>query len=143
MFQSSGIASGISRRHASTACWPSSASEILKSNPSRMRRATLRMTLESSTTKQLFMAPPRSSGVRATRSRSLAPCPRAASCRHGAVRHVEHAVDVENHHQLSLQAVNAAGDAGKPRVEIDRVCLARVVAELEHLADAVDHEPVG
>src|SRR3974377_1087763 len=53
MFQSSRIASGSLRRHAFSACSPSSASSICNSSPSRMRRATLRMTLESSTTKQV------------------------------------------------------------------------------------------
>src|ERR1041384_3775493 len=105
MFQSSRIASGISRRHASTACWPSSASEILKSNPSRMRRATLRMTLESSTTKQLFMAPPRSNAVRGPPPRPL-----------GFLSQAEHPVGVEHPHHLPAEAVTPAGNPPQARV---------------------------
>src|SRR5262249_6704314 len=48
MFQSSRIASGILARHASIAFCPSAASAIAKESPSRMRRATMRMTFESS-----------------------------------------------------------------------------------------------
>src|SRR5258708_31999813 len=55
MFQSSNTASGIWARQTSSACSPSSASTIWNSRPSRIRRATLRMTLESSTTKQVFI----------------------------------------------------------------------------------------
>src|SRR5204863_1529088 len=56
MFQSSSTASGMRPRQASSACSPASASEISNSSPSRIRRATLRMTLESSTTRQVFIA---------------------------------------------------------------------------------------
>src|SRR5450759_3141083 len=44
---------------ASSACSPSSPSTISNSSPSRIRRATLRMTLESSTIKHVFIAHPR------------------------------------------------------------------------------------
>src|SRR5208282_945753 len=55
MFQSSRIASGNPRLQTSNAFSPSSASTIWKSNPSRIRLATLRMTLESSTTRHVLM----------------------------------------------------------------------------------------
>src|SRR6185295_15113478 len=55
MVQSSKIASGIVRRHACSASSPSPASSISKRMSSRMRRATLRITRLSSTTRQRFM----------------------------------------------------------------------------------------
>jgi hypothetical protein len=55
MFQSSRMPSGIRFRHASTASSPFSASAISNSSPSRILLATLRMTLESSITKNVFM----------------------------------------------------------------------------------------
>src|SRR5690349_12164597 len=55
---SSSTASGNLYSQILSACAPSSASEISKSSRSRMRLATLRMTLESSTTRQVFMTTP-------------------------------------------------------------------------------------
>src|SRR5215207_4762414 len=48
-------ASGMSARQTLSACSPSSASEMRNERVSRMRRATLRMTAESSTMRQCFM----------------------------------------------------------------------------------------
>src|SRR5262245_38096464 len=106
MFQSSRTASGILARQASSACSPSSASVISKSSPSRMRRATFRMTLESSTTRHVFIA-------------TLAPLQAvidthflaAFSCRLGSRRDVEHPIDVENDQQLALEPVHTGRHA--------------------------------
>src|SRR6476660_7105347 len=112
MFQSSSTASGIALRHCSSACCPSSASVILKSRPSRMRRATLRMTLESSTTKQVFMGSPPCCTQRA------GPLPSFLLCGQRFRRAVEHEVHVKNQHQLPIEAMYAAGYTREPRVEI-------------------------
>src|SRR5215471_10799448 len=141
MFQSSRTASGSWRWHSPNACSPSSASVIANSKPSRIRRATLRMTLESSTTRQVFIAA------------SLFPCgspqshdvvshPRL-SRRERIAAHVEHAIHVEDDKKLSFQPMHAGRDARETRVEIDRVRFAGVVVQLEHLADGVDKKPVG
>src|SRR6202008_1913402 len=138
MFQSSSTASGIARLQASSALAPSSASMILKSRPSRIRRATFRMTLESSTTRQVFIAPPpsqirrRSAGHHACRSR-----------RHRLGGGIEHIVDVENDHELTIEAMHAARDAREPRIEIDRVWLPRGLAGLHPLPDRIAPQSVG
>src|SRR5215470_704560 len=141
MFQSSRTASGSWRWHSPNACSPSSASVISNSKPSRIRRATLRMTLESSTTRQVFIAA------------SFFPCGQSAvprccshprlSRRERIAAHVEHAIHVEDDEKLSFQPMYAGRDAREARVEIDRVCFAGVVRKLEHLADGVDEKPVG
>src|ERR1043165_8848316 len=97
MFQSSRIASGNCLRQASSACPPSSASTIWNSSPSRMRRATLRMTLESSTTKHVFMCV----------SSCFNDPSVAVSCREYLAADVENTVDIDHDKQLSVQAVNA------------------------------------
>src|SRR5665213_309415 len=138
MFQSSRIASGSWRLQTSSACSPSSASSILNSRPSRMRLATLRMTLESSTTKQVFMAVPRLGLQLYIGSVAW------VSCRHRIRgRDIEHAVDIEHHQQLPFQAINAGRDRGQARIEIDRVALEQRFVELENFADAVDEKTVG
>src|ERR1700728_4739174 len=58
MFQSSRIASGNPRLQTTSSFSPSSASTIWKSRPSRIRLATFRMTLESSTTRHVFILTP-------------------------------------------------------------------------------------
>src|SRR5580692_11038519 len=115
MFQSSRMASGNCRLQVSMASSPFSASVIWKSSPSRIRRATLRMTLESSTTKQVFIM----SSLHASRA---------------------HPVDVENDQEVPLEPVHARGDAAEIAIEIDRVGLALVVGQLEHFADRVDEK---
>src|SRR3954468_11341670 len=55
MFQSSRTTSGILASQRDKASWPSPASSTSNSRVSRMCLATLRITLESSTIKQLFM----------------------------------------------------------------------------------------
>ena len=114
-------ASSRGRRRAPAA--PSSASMIWKSRPSRIRRATLRMTLESSTTRQVFIAPSLLT-MRRARAPPFAlhrPLMRPSRRR----RSFEHAVDVENDQQLAFEPMHAAGHAREPRVEIDRIGLAR------------------
>src|SRR5215207_9110204 len=117
MFQSSRMASGSPLRHWLSACCPSSASTILKSNPSRMRRATLRITLESSTTMHVFIT---------ALSRSSAPILRPDSKPHlsrrlGVVADVEYAVDIEDHQELPFEPVHAGRYVRQPPVEIGRV----------------------
>src|SRR3569623_1040622 len=57
MIHASSTASGRPRVQTSLAFSPSAASMISKFRPSRIRRATLRITLESSTTRHVFMLP--------------------------------------------------------------------------------------
>src|SRR5690242_8765302 len=140
MFQSSSTASGIARLHASSAFSPSSASTIWKSNPSRMRRATFRMTLESSTTRQVLM----------TASQFQIPGPgdsslqyscavtAGASGRLGINRQFEDAIDVEHDHELAVEAVDAAGELGHAGIEVDGVFLPPLLGQPQHLADLVD-----
>src|SRR5271154_20115 len=141
MFQSSRIASGRPRLQASSAFSPSSASMIWKSSPSRMRRATLRMTLESSTTRHvLILAPqfPIPDTGHFHSSFSL-----RASCRLQFGGDFEHAIDVEHDHELTVEAMDAAGELGHARIEIDRIFLAAVIGQPQHLADLVDQQTVG
>src|SRR5690349_944968 len=140
MFQSSRIASGNCFLQASSACSPSSASTISKSSPSSIRRATLRMTLESSTTRQVFIAASRRLGSAEVVRPSVQF--HSNSCRRSLVGEAKHAVDVNQHQQLVLQAVNADRQLGEPRIEVDGIGLAQTVVELEHLTDAVDQQPV-
>src|SRR5258707_8996447 len=125
MFQSSRMASGMCRRHSSTACWPSSASLIWKSMPSRMRRATLRVTLEWSTPRQVLITSSFRYGCSTHRIHSKSRRQRLAAV-------FEHAVDVEDRHELTLEPVHAARNAREMRIEIHRVRLPRAVGKLEH-----------
>src|SRR5438477_5551254 len=104
MFQSSSTASGKPRLQASNAFSPSSASMIWKSSPSRIRRATLRMTLESSTTRQVLMFGPY--GSYSSLSGRLVPYEySAAAClrRHHVRRALPHAIDAEDSHELPVE----------------------------------------
>src|SRR4051795_1400919 len=100
MFQSSRIASGSPRLQTSSAFSPSSASMIWKSSPSRMRLATLRMTLESSTTRHVFILASASSNPERDVSNStqaysvLLPVLRRHQVRHD----FKDAIDVEHDH---------------------------------------------
>src|SRR5476651_2165899 len=106
MFQSSRIASGNWRLQASSACSPSSASSILKSSPSRIRRATLRMTLESSTTKQVFIIVPHHVYLQV---RPANYCQfefkSSLSCSSLFRAYIKHAIDIDQQQQLPVQAV--------------------------------------
>src|ERR1700750_1190782 len=106
MFQSSRIASGNPCRQASNAFSPSSASRIWKSNPSRIRLATLRMTLESSTTKHVFIF-----GFSFHNARSRAVSSSAylsfLLSRHLRRRDFQHAIDIEHDHELAVEAMHA------------------------------------
>src|SRR5581483_6205961 len=140
MFQSSRIASGRPRLQASSAFSPSSASMIWKSSPSRIRRATFRMTLESSTTRHVLM----------TASHFLPPTGMSAfqlcvarSCRLCIRRELEHAIDSEDDHELAIETVNATGQLGHARIEIDGVLFLAVLGQAQHLTDLVDQESVG
>src|SRR5215471_15421419 len=117
MFQSSRTAVGIVFLQTSSAWAPSSASVISKSISSRMRRAILRTTLESSTTRQVFIFwPPVLTGS------SARPNGLRCECRVG--REFENAIDVEDDHELAVEAVNAAGELGHAGIEVDRIFLA-------------------
>src|SRR5580700_1578139 len=139
MFQSSRMASGNCRLQVSMASSPFSASMIRKSRPSRIRRATLRMTLESSTTKQVFIT----SSLQASRahpprfhshpnSDSLSSPALSRRRRFGAK--IEHPVDIEDDQQLAVEPINPRRNAAKVAVEIDRIRLALAVRQLEHFA---------
>src|ERR1700758_4436545 len=110
MFQSSRMASGNERLQTSSAFSPSSASMIWKSRPSRIRRATLRMTLESSTTRHVLIVGlllPESQQGHFQFQQAAGGCATAL----GGLcirRQFEDAIDVENDHELTVEAVNAA-----------------------------------
>src|SRR5882724_541280 len=146
MFQSSRIASGNPRLQTSSAFSPSSASTIWKSRPSRMRRATFRMTLESSTTRHVLISASASRSPEgdvsiATHVYAVAVSP---ILRREQVRHdFEDAIDIEDDHELTIEAMHAARELRHAGVEVDGVFLAAVVGELEHLADLIDQKPVG
>src|SRR5260370_38578450 len=133
MFQSSRIASGNPRLQTSSAFSPSSASTIWKSRPSRMRLATLRMTLESSTTRHVLILASTSSRSRKGRlhcnlSRRRA---RRRSLRRHDVRHdFEDAIDVEHDHELAVEAMHAAGELGHAGVVFNGVFIATLIREL-------------
>src|SRR5476649_2607481 len=102
MFQSSRIASGSWRLQASSACSPSSASTIWNSSPSRIRRATLRMTLESSTTKHVFIVVPHSVYLQVPSYkpfRILKASRRDWPCSAILAADIENAVDIDHHQQ--------------------------------------------
>src|ERR1700733_13837702 len=133
MFQSSRIASGKPRLQASSAFSPSSASMIWKSSPSRIRRATLRMTLESSTTRHvLILAPQHQFPSREISFRLFLIRATAPSRRLQLGRDFEHAIDVEHDHELTVEAMNPAGKLGHARIEIDRIFLAAVFGPPQH-----------
>ena len=94
-----------------------------------MRRATLRITAESSTTRQCFIGK--------TPDRMMR---HAAGLRH---RGSQDRVDVEDDEQPVLEAVDAARERGPALVEIHRVRLVARRGELHHLADVVDEEAEG
>src|SRR6476469_6229553 len=135
MFQSSRIAVGIADLQASSAFSPSSASTISNPNSSRMRRAIFRTTLESSTTRHVFIF--RSSFLRA------AHLPIRLCGEHRRWHDFEDAIDVEDDHELTVEAMDAAGELGHAGIEVDGVFLAAVVGQPENLSDLVDQEPVG
>src|SRR5579859_2954582 len=139
MFQSSNTASGIERLQASSAFSPSSASTIWKSRPSRIRRATFRMTLESSTTRHVLMAASLvfSSPTGTFPFQFAAPDALRGLC---IRREFEHAIDIEDDHELAVEAVDAAGELGHAGVEIDGVVFFAVLGQAQDLADLVDQE---
>src|SRR5690242_13568459 len=136
MFQSSSTASGSARLHASSAFSPSSASTISKSISSRMRRAIFRTTLESSTTRQVLIS--------VSPVGSFGPHHLRVSGSGRRLRgEFEHAVDVEDDHQMAVEPVDTAGELGHAGIEIDGVFLAAVLGQPQHLADLVDQQAVG
>src|SRR5215204_6189689 len=99
--------------------------------PSRIRFATLRITLESSTTRQVFI-------MSLTLSIADRPAFLAASCGQFQRFKIEQPVDIENHEQLVLEPMNTRCDTLQPVIEIDRYGLGGVGAELQDFACAVD-----
>src|SRR5215207_2039949 len=93
--------------------------------PSRIRFATLRITLESSTTRQVFM-------MSLTLPLADWPAFLAASCGQFQRFKIEQPVDIENHEQFVLEPVDAGCDTFQPVIEINR-----------HGLCGVDDEPVG
>ena len=55
----------------------------------------------------------------------------------------ENAIDVEDDHELTVEAMDAAGEPRHAGIEIDGVFLAAVVGEFQDLADLVDQEAIG
>src|SRR5262249_31092116 len=98
-----------------------------KCRPSRIRRATLRTTLESSTMRQDFMS--RTPGLRSDLARS---------CRIRAAGEVEDARDVEHDEERDVEPVDARGDSAPGRIERRGIALGIRAVEAQHLADAVD-----
>src|SRR5258708_15851166 len=146
MFQSSSTASGIARLQASNAFSPSSASTIWKSRPSRIRRATFRMTLESSTTRHVLMAaslPPQRGYLHSSSFAPLSGALCRRSCSLGVRRKFKHLVDVEDDHELAVETVDTAGELGHAGVEVDGVFFLVVLGQAQHLADLVDQEAIG
>src|SRR5580658_9309090 len=141
MFQSSSIASGKFFRHVSIASSPFSASAIWKSSPSSIRRATLRMTLESSTTKHVFIASslltvrasPLRSQFQSVAQSALPSCRRLGP-------DVEHAIHVEHYQQLTVQPMHSGRHGGELAVEVDGVCLDIGIRQPEYLAKRVDQK---
>src|ERR1700689_3039738 len=145
MFQSSRMAAGEPPLQTSSAFSPASASTIWKSSPSRMRLATFRMTLESSTTRHVlifslcFFQIPNGTFPFPTVSASLPP----VLCRQHVRHDFEHAIDVEDDHELAVEAMHAAGELGHAGIEVEGVFLPAAVVEFENLADLVDQEAIG
>src|ERR1700694_61365 len=146
MCQSSRIASGSPRLQTSSAFSPSSASMIWKSRPSRIRLATFRMTLESSTTRHVLILASASSRSRTGRfhcNSSLRGALLPILCRQHVRHDFEDAIDVEDDHELTVEAMHAAGEFGHAGIEVDGVFLSTVVGEFQDLADLVDQEAIG
>src|SRR3984885_6143934 len=137
MFQSSRIASGIWRRQFSTASSPFSASAIWKSSPSRIRRATLRMTLESATTNHVFIAPSLySCAVDAAPMSSLKSFHSRSRRRHLGAK-IQHPVDVEDDKELAVEPEYAGRNATELAVEIDRLEFALGAGAVEDFAHRI------
>src|SRR5215475_383928 len=120
MFQSSSTASGIARLQISSAFSPSSASTIWKSRPSRIRRATFRITLESSTTRHVLIVasyfPDPLWDIVFRRQRGL-----RRLCRHQIGREFKHAIDIEDDHEMAIEPVDPTGELGHARIEVDGI----------------------
>src|SRR6266851_3820008 len=132
IFQSSSMASGICRKQAAMASWPSAASSMANSSSSRIRRATLRTTRESSTMRQDFM----------TSLSAIQVIGHGGSGRFRAGRDIKQARDVEHHQQRAFEPVDAGRDFTPARIEGRRIALEIRRREAEDLADGIDHQAV-
>src|SRR5262245_22159357 len=66
-----------------------------------------------------------------------------ALCRLCIRRKFQHAIDIEYDHQLAVEPVDAAGELGHARVEIDGVLFAALVGQAQDLSDLVDQQTIG
>src|SRR5260221_4063798 len=132
IFQSSSMASGICRKQAAMASWPSAASSMANSSSSRIRRATFRTTRESSTMRQDFM----------TSLSAIHVIGHGSSGRFRAGRDIKQARDIEHHQQRAVEPVDAGRDFTPARIEGRRIALEIRRREAEDLADGIDHQAV-
>src|SRR4051812_9356119 len=141
MFQSSSTASGILPRQLSSACSPSSASAISNSSPSRMRRATFRMTLESSTTRQVFITTSLSFQLTVRNNQRF--FTRPYSCRLSARSDIENTVDIKDDQKLVFEPMHSSRHAGEPGIEVDGFVFATGSRKLQYFTDFVDQQAIG
>src|SRR5262245_53056673 len=65
-------------------------------------------------------------------------------CSEGGFRcEFENAIDVEDHHELTVETMNASGEVGRARIEVDGVFFAAVVSQPQYFADLVDQKTIG
>src|SRR5438874_11916401 len=104
-----------------------------------MRRATFLMTLESSTTRHVFILGLQLHqipiGMFSFQLRS--------SCRHQVRHNFENAIDVEDDHELAVETVNTTGELGHAGVEIDGVFSRAVSVEFQYPAHLADQRALG
>src|SRR5436305_3026993 len=110
---------------------------IVKPRTSRSMRATLRITLESSTTRHILIL---SSTVRSAMIVAICSLltPRDCSC--GCV---EHLVYVEDDQHALPQPMHTTREPLQSLIEVDRIILQPCSRQLEHFSEAVDQQPVG
>src|SRR6516164_4510792 len=65
------------------------------------------------------------------------------SCRFCGRTKVEDAIEIEHHHQLPVQAMDASRCLSEPALEIDRIVLLICCRQFQHVADGIDQQPVG
>src|SRR5438552_13555421 len=132
IFQSRRMASGIPWPQRSSASIPSPASETLNASSSRMRRAILRTTPESSTTRQVFIVV----------TPFVATARKASGSERGG-NACECPLDVEDEKQLAGHAVDAGEYPDPASIDIDRARFEFRRIKAQDLADFVDDEAEG
>src|SRR5204862_4207574 len=58
-------------------------------------------------------------------------------------RHLQHAIDIEDDHELAVESVDAACELCHAGIEVDGIFLAAGFGEPENLPDGVDQEAIG